>query len=150
MQGLAKQVEDNVVMRFENETAVNAHSIARSFVILLASASVVLAIAVFGAVQVHQSAYASVYPASDAAAEVSQVDQSADNEDEAQDAAAEESIEDEDVPMAAGLGGSEPVAAVGTNLQWLIIAGIVAVLAFFAVSTFRVNRSIDKMRDRLR
>lgn len=62
-----------------------------------------------------------------------------------------ETIEDEDNPLSDGLGGGEPaLSQAGAGIQWVVIAGIIAVVAFFAVKTHRLNSSINKMKDTFR
>ena len=130
----------------------------KKIALAIAAVSLVFVLALLGSLQATHPAYASIYPASEAAAAVEKAPASGDAaaapgkkaaSDEA--AAAEgETIEDEDVPMSSGLGGAEPVAAGGMSFQWIIVAGIIAVVAFFAASTLRLNKNITKMRDRLR
>lgn len=81
-------------------------------------------------------------PASSEAA--AQVEQTADASDESasDQEAAEETIEDEDVPMA---DGSTMKRSALANLHWFVVAGIVVVGGFFLVSTGRLNRNIKKM-----
>lgn len=116
----------------------------------IAALSLVVVLSLMGSMQAAPQAYASIYPASEAAAAVD--DQASGSAAAADDQAAqeEEAIEDEETPMSSGLGGGEPLAAAGMSFQWVIIAGIVAVVAFFAASTLRLNKNITKMRNRLK
>ena len=98
-------------------------------------------------------AFANMYATSDAAAAVenpesSQVGNNANADGAAEGASEAEEIDDEDVPMVSGLGGAEPVTNVSSRFQWIIIAGIAAVVAFFVFSVVKLNRSISKMKDR--
>lgn len=120
-----------------------------NLVALVASYLVTLAMIVvlaLSAVQIATPAYAKIYSESEAAAAIDE-SASADTLQD-QEGAQSEAIEDEDVPMSSGLGGAEPVSNMGVGFQAIIIAGIVAVVAFFVVSVLRLNRNISTMKNR--
>ena len=60
------------------------------------------------------------------------------------EAAGEESIEEDELPLSSGLGGGEPVSA-GGGFAGIVVVGIVAVAVFFLVLIRRQNSSIKNM-----
>ena len=91
------------------------------------------------------AAYAAIYTADDEEQASDQAAEAANDE-----AAEGEQIADEENPMSSGLGGGEPVTAnggMGMGITIAIVAGIIAVVAFFGFSTGRLNSSIKKMND---
>ena len=124
----------------------------RSIVTALVAASIAFALLVGGVFYAAPPAYASVYPDSAPAAAAQSENQAsgASGEASSDEAASAEEIDDEDVPMAAGPGGGEPVFSTGAGMHWAIVAGIAFVVVFFAVSMFRLNKNISDMRQRLR
>lgn len=120
-----------------------AGPLAAVFCSLLLSLALVFCLSV----QSGSAAYANIYNASDAAAATGgEIPDSVNVVDDQES----ESIDDEDVPMASGLGGAEPVSSAGGGLQWAIVAGIAAVIAFFAAMTIRANRNISAMKNRFK
>lgn len=132
-----------------------ARGLVRRCALALIAVGLALALVLFGSLHA-APAYASINPASSpTAAQVSDESAAAGPDEAASDAGSSEAvdgeaIEDDEVPMSDGLGGGEPMAAAGANLQWIIVAGIVLVVVFFGVSTLKVNKSISSMKDHLR
>ena len=107
---------------------------------------VMVVVLALSAVQIAMPAYANIYSQSEAAAaldESASVDTLQDQEN-----GEAEAIDDEEVPMSSGLGGAEPVSNMGVGFKAVIVAGIVAIIAFFAGSVFRLNRNISTMKNR--
>ena len=59
-----------------------------------------------------------------------------------------ETIADDETPMASGIGGESAPGVDGFAI--LLVAGIVVVVGFYSASTYRLNRNISKMRDNLK
>ena len=106
----------------------------------------------FGAAQMHDDAFAAIYTvSSDESASAQDDENGQDGASTDKNAEDGDEIEDEANPMSSGLGGGEPVDSLGgIGLEWVIVVGIIAVIAFFGVSTARQNSSINKMRRTIR
>lgn len=136
-----------------SNTRKRQSELARKVACILAALGLALALSLGASLHFGPYAYASINPQPGGAVAEQVSEEAAASEEAASDegqAASGETIADEENPLSSGLGGSEPMAMAGANLQWVIVAGIVAVVVFFGVSTLKVNKSIGKMNDRLR
>lgn len=123
---------------------------ARIIATVLVAIALACTMLLFGAAQMHDDAFAAIYNVSSDESASAQDDSDGQNGASADKAAGEE-IDDEENPMSSGLGGGEPVDSLGgIGLEWLIVAGIIAVVAFFGVSMGRQNSNINKMKRTIR
>ena len=152
-------------MRRSEGTALpkTADVLVAGFFAVLAAFALAFALSIGPNAAFSDYAYATIYPANDAAQTQDASDESpdvasegaagssaaaavdADQADEEGEAGASESIDEEETPMSSGLGGGEPVSSSGFSFGPVAVVGIAVVLAFFYVLIRRLNGSIRDM-----
>lgn len=110
---------------------------------LIVAFSIVAATLLGGIASSADSAYAAIYP-------VTENGQVAAPDAESDDASAATEIADDAVPMSSGLDSAMASTDAGVPLYAFVAVGIVAVAAFFAVSTRKLNANISEMSKSIR
>jgi len=114
------------------------------FAAAIALLCLALMLGIAGCFQSQSAAYASVRPAAEAT-QVADGDEYDDEAVDAEEATSDEQIDEDETPMSSGL-PSETPARSGFSFQWIIVAGILGVIGYFAYNTYKLNRSITDMR----
>ena len=117
----------------------------RAFAALLLSLALMLFVP--AAFSLSEQAWADSSGSSVAAAVESASNTAASSEAAASD---EEEIEDDETPMAGELEAGKPLRSLRDSIPWIVVIGVAVVIAYYAYSTLRVNRSIDSMKRRFR